>query len=707
MSNKPSIVSPQRWGPAILIGTIFFVQAFAVVVYAAKDSTVDAEFKGKTTRMDKTYARELINNNRDLTQKAQQTIIALGDKKDAASVTQRKSAQADIAKAETEVGALPEIKDSGVKSALSNFLLQTNDNTKALAQANEAVDLSLQNNDPPATVADALRARAMANAATGNYAGANADAKRILKMFPNDELADRIEKLTRGHAPIKINLPKNTPPPAPIQELLDVARRSPINRPAGFDATVAHTKEAESGLEMGDYQKMYDEATMALEKLPGNPKAYMQRAFASLMMKKFDQTIKDATEGLKAKPGSASLLGLRAAAYNETGKPKDALEDAARAVEDNPKDPFAWLQKGLAREKLNEGNDEFLGDIKTAAELNPEFEHFYTEALGRRQQGGSSAPAAPVVGSLFQRWILPVATVALCVLLVIVTMAKRLFKREPKVVAAASKDGPEGKLLAGQYRIVRELGRGGMGIVYEAWDTTLERPVALKRIMEDLKSNPEEAGRLLKEAKTVASLRHDNIVVIHNAFEDDGDVYCVFEMMGGETLQDFMGNRARIEPVESTTYLAAIASALDYAHKLKVIHRDLKPANIMLENGKVKIMDFGIARRMKGGKGVTMTEMVIGTPAYMAPELQFGEVSPESDLYALAIVAYQMLTGRLPFEGEGTQQDKFEGRISPASTYVKNAPGIDQFFKKALAPDRKDRFHSGAEFVEAYRKSLV
>src|SRR6185369_4220664 len=127
---------------------------------------------------------------------------------------------------------------------------------------------------------------------------------------------------------------------------------------------------------------------------------YMQRAFAALMLKNYEQVLKDAGEGLKLKPGSGSLLGLRAAAYNETGRPQKALDDATRAIEDNPKDPFAWLQKGRAREALKEGNDEYLDDIKNAGDLNPEFEHYYQEAMLRREGGKEPAAAAAAPRSL-------------------------------------------------------------------------------------------------------------------------------------------------------------------------------------------------------------------------------------------------------------------------------------------------------------------
>lgn len=595
--------------------------------------------------------------------------------------------------------------DPALQAVTSVVAAQLGDSKTALKRSERAVSLAETQKAPPEELVEILKIRAVAYAESGDNVKANADAKRILKLFPDDETARKVELLTRGKPMAKAPaVAAGQPPPEDVQVLIDAVRPrpSPVNRPEGFGASVGHIKEAETDLKLGDYQRMYDEASSAVARLPDNPKGYMQRAFAALMLKNYEQVISDADAGLKLKPGSGSLLGLRAAAYNETGHPQKALEDAARAIDDNPKDPFAWLQKGLAREKLKEENDEYLDDIKNAGDLNPEFEHYYQEAMLRREGGGAPSAGArsePAPPGKSKAWFL--AAVAL--LGVIGAVFVIIVRRKAAAEAPTAAEG----LLGGQFRVVRELGRGGMGVVYEAWDAKLERSVALKKIAEGLKDVPGESERLLREAKTVAGLKHPNVVIVHNAFEEGGDVYCVFELVRGQTLAEILEERGRVAPEDCLKLLAPVCDALDYAHKLKIVHRDLKPGNIMLEDGKIKVMDFGIARAIRGGKGSTMTESFIGTPAFMAPELWAGEVSPESDLYALAVTAYQLLTGRLPFEGAGMQADKMEARFAPASAYVKGKPGLDAFFAKALAADRTKRLRGAADFHSALKQALA
>ena len=284
---------------------------------------------------------------------------------------------------------------------------QLGDLKTAGSRANQAVSLGENNLNMPGAapeqrakdLADALTIRSAISAQRGDKKSALDDVARALKINPDDETALRLSKLLINHHfhDVDVSLPAGMDANQANKELAELRNalaevnaavvRHVINRPAGFASSVGHTKDAETDLKLGDYQRMYDEATIALNKLPDNPKAYMQRAFAAYMLKRFDQAIRDATSGLKLRPGAGTLLGLRAASYNETGRPKDALQDAVAAVSSNPKDPFAWLQKGLAREKLREGDDGYLSDIKQAGDLNSEFNHFYTEALGRRTQG--------------------------------------------------------------------------------------------------------------------------------------------------------------------------------------------------------------------------------------------------------------------------------------------------------------------------------
>ncbi|MEK7874026.1 MAG: serine/threonine-protein kinase, partial [Chloroflexota bacterium] len=256
-------------------------------------------------------------------------------------------------------------------------------------------------------------------------------------------------------------------------------------------------------------------------------------------------------------------------------------------------------------------------------------------------------------------------------------------------------------VLGGNFRIVRELGRGGMGVVFEALDLALERKVAVKRMREELCQSPKDVEAFLDEARMVAALRHPNIVEIHSVLWENGSAYLVFEFVPGEPLNRTLG-RGRLDGRPLTGLLSQLASALDYAHSRKVIHRDLKPANIMLTaEGTAKVMDFGLAHRAKMTVARLTRAKAAGTFAYMAPEQELGSVSRESDLYALGVCVYEMAVGRLPFEGPNFLVQKRELRYVPPSKAAGLSPAFDALIAKALQLDPARRFHSAAELLAA------
>ena len=210
--------------------------------------------------------------------------------------------------------------------------------------------------------------------------------------------------------------------------------------------------------------------------------------------------------------------------------------------------------------------------------------------------------------------------------------------------------------LAPQYRLEHELGRGGMGVVFLATDTTLDRRVAIKAVHPDLAAHPSIARRFLAEARTIARLRHPNIVGVHTAGISEGLLYYVMDEVRGESLRERLTRERRLDPALVTRIVADVAAALDAAGRAGVVHRDVKPENVLIEEGTGRAMlaDFGIARAMAGESATTSTGhgVAVGTPAYMSPEQATGEeVDARSDLYALGIVAYEMLAGHPPFQG--------------------------------------------------------
>jgi serine/threonine-protein kinase len=210
--------------------------------------------------------------------------------------------------------------------------------------------------------------------------------------------------------------------------------------------------------------------------------------------------------------------------------------------------------------------------------------------------------------------------------------------------------------LAGSYEIEGEIGRGGMGIVYSARDVRLKRRVAIKVLPPELAFRDEIRKRFLREAQTAARLSHPHIVPIHSVGDDEGLVYFVMGYVDGESLAARLRRRERLPAEEARRVMKETADALGLAHAMGVIHRDIKPDNILLEGTRRRVMvtDFGIAKALTdaGGGTLTGTGVAIGTPAYMSPEQAGGEreIDARSDIYSLGVVAYEMLTGDLPFK---------------------------------------------------------
>jgi serine/threonine-protein kinase len=205
----------------------------------------------------------------------------------------------------------------------------------------------------------------------------------------------------------------------------------------------------------------------------------------------------------------------------------------------------------------------------------------------------------------------------------------------------------------GNYQITEELGRGGMAVVYRAYQPSLNRHVAIKVLPPQLSFDPQFVERFQREARAAARLRHPNIVVIHDVGEQDGNYYIVMEYLEGRTLNQLIEQEGPLSPQRAAHIIDQVAAALDYAHQQGVVHRDVKPANIFVgKDDRVTLTDFGIAKAATDAEQLTRTGMLMGTPEYMAPEQAEGSnVDHRTDLYSLGIVLYQMLVGRVPFRG--------------------------------------------------------
>jgi serine/threonine-protein kinase len=261
-----------------------------------------------------------------------------------------------------------------------------------------------------------------------------------------------------------------------------------------------------------------------------------------------------------------------------------------------------------------------------------------------------------------------------------------------------------GDTLSGRYRLDEEIGRGGMGVVFRAWDVELERAVAIKVVAADLEAD-DARERLVREARAAAALRHPNVVAVHDVGDHEGTPFFVMELVEGPNLSE----RAPESLTDIVDVARQICSALDHAHQHGLTHRDLKPGNVLTEDQSgapsIKIVDLGLAIRDRGVR-LTRQGGITGTAAYMAPEQALGrEVDGRTDLYALGVMLYQFTTGRLPFDGDNALavlSQHLHAPVVPPRTYREDLPEhLEQLVLRLLAKNPDDRFASASEVSAA------
>jgi serine/threonine protein kinase len=267
----------------------------------------------------------------------------------------------------------------------------------------------------------------------------------------------------------------------------------------------------------------------------------------------------------------------------------------------------------------------------------------------------------------------------------------------------------------GRYVITGELGRGAMGVVYEAMDPLIGRSVAVKIIHLQLRPDSNEAefmrDRLFREARAAGRLFHPGIVVILDVGQEGDVAFIAMERVDGTTLERTMASQKRLKLTDALDILRQTASALDYAHQNGVVHRDIKPANIMLHKGTtVKVADFGIAKSMSTEHG-TMAGMIMGTPSYMSPEqIEALPVDGRSDQFSLAVVAFELLSGNRPFQGDSlatlAHMIVYGDRPSIQAIDPTLPPGLDEVLHRGLAKKPELRYESCTQFVAALDEKL-
>jgi len=259
----------------------------------------------------------------------------------------------------------------------------------------------------------------------------------------------------------------------------------------------------------------------------------------------------------------------------------------------------------------------------------------------------------------------------------------------------------------GQCRLLRRLGRGGMGEVWLAEDTMLKREVAVKLLPESVSDNQRNVQRFLREARSAAKLNHPNVVMVYQVGEHAGRIFIVMEYVEGGTLSDEIKRRGAIGWREATEAIRGAAAGLAAAHEVGLVHRDIKPSNLMrTPKGTVKVADFGLARAQEDSIQVTRPGTVLGTPAYMSPEQGRGQdVDARADLYSLTCAYYALLTGRAPYEGTTSTaviyQHVHEPFPDPRQAVGDLPEGACRILRRGACKDPLDRYQTAEEMIAA------
>ena len=269
-----------------------------------------------------------------------------------------------------------------------------------------------------------------------------------------------------------------------------------------------------------------------------------------------------------------------------------------------------------------------------------------------------------------------------------------------------------GKIFADRYKLIKILGTGGMADVYLGEDIMLDKLIAIKILKKELINNRESVRYFKNEAEVISHLSHPNIVEVYDVGMSEGNPYIVMEYVEGKTLKDIIREKAPLSPTFSIYVMEGVLSALIHSHKKGVIHRDIKPHNIMInKNGEVKVMDFGIARITDQGTTMTITNDIVGSVHYLSPEqASGGEITELSDVYSSGIVFYEMLTGKLPYEGQNPVSvavNHIQGGLIPPKDLIDDIPQeVENIVLKATMRDTKKRFKSALEmniYIEKVR----
>ena len=385
---------------------------------------------------------------------------------------------------------------------------------------------------------------------------------------------------------------------------------------------------------------------------------------------------------------------LLAIAYDGLGRYDDVIYSAGQAIALAPQEPVPYLLRAGAY--LKQGQYERCQiDVETALKLNPDSKlaKKIQEELRVKMQlpKPKEEKQTPLNSKKSPTWILLYFLAVLAaILLYVYWRYEDVFRRPKNEFSRREVEIKE------QYDFIRQIGEGGMGTVYEAYDKVLKRKVAIKRVRPELVRSAYVREQFLAEARLVALLRHPCIVEIYTVIESESSLYLVFEYVDGQTLETRLDIDGRLPFSKAKQIFEYVCRGLHYAHEQDIIHCDLKPGNIMIyDDDKAKVMDFGVAKKLADND--TGARTVAGTPAYMAPEQQKGFMRKQSDIYSLALCLYEALVGQVPWTVKGF--DIASKKIVPPSKLAPFIPTeLDQLLEDSLKEDPKERIQTIDEF---------
>ncbi len=563
--------------------------------------------------------------------------------------------------------------------------------------------------------------------------------QEILKSDPSNLGGVTLVKLSEGRAPqvtlpnvLADNLRGTGPAYAPTMsavssamtpaEIAAAAQRAASAPPSAVDQSAKVAAQAVAAMGVKDFSQAQTLAGRAIGLDPRNAQAWNFRAIADNRLGQYGDAVRDASFALGLVPGNAAALQTRSWAFGKTGQYKEALGDANTTLEKEPRNAYAYYNRAFALAGLRD-REGTLDSLEKAANLDRRFQQTYEQATQAPKESdllflfsdvgaeGAAMAASTQRPQRFLRLVILSLGGGLLAGLGLLHIFSARWRQTVgttvrRMLGTAEQSVPG---FWSGYTVLREIGSGGMGVVYEATDDALGRHVAIKRMREELRRDPVERRRFLAEARAVAALHHPHIVDIYSIVEDAGDVYLVFEYVDGRSVAELVHEKGRLFFAEARRIMKETCEAVGYAHGQGVIHRDLKLSNIMLSSaGRAKVMDFGVARLSQDGTATAVqTQTIVGTPPYMAPEADQGIVRRESDVFSLGVCFYEMVSGKFPFAGHGAGMlvEKMQGRHAPLSQAARGLPaGVDEVIAQALFPDPEKRFRTPAEFSTALDK---